>query len=605
MLKTEYFSLISDLKSLYEDERISNNEVLEQWNYLSLKLVSLCIKYGQLTEKSNEENEFYHLLMKCSVALENIEIFKVIIKDELISCVYDAIALLEDEEFLSESGRYLIKSGRTGDLIIYDNKLGEYLTTDDDPLTQARHIAIAIYKEEKNEYNICGCELGYLAYAVYELSGGVATVNIYDKDEEIIEIANQVGMLGYIPDDNINVIIADSYENISDAYIRPWCSAYATESIRHVGFIISDRNILWGDGRYPEKGNPGIGGSEYEALLISRYLAKTYSEIAITIYHINENNTVPDMTRPVLVNSAAQAVSLAKEEGIELLIFLFGPDYSVLQSIHNNKMKSIALLNNYLHYYKQEAIDFLENCEYIVRLICVSEAMYHCYDQDTIQRKMSWINNMWNTCGTRNFDAAHTNIVTYVGGIYPNKGFHILAEAWKKVLVAVPDARLHVIGSGELYAKNLYKMGKYNIAEEKYEDSFIQFLTDDNGNLFPSVIFHGLMGIEKIDIIKQTAVGVVNPSGATETFCISAVEFEAAGVPVVTADVPGIHTTMIDTSTGLLIKRADELADAIIRLLIDKDLNNKMSVSAREFAVSEFSPEKLVLRWFEEITKIF
>ena len=50
----------------------------------------------------------------------------------------------------------------------------------------------------------------------------------------------------------------------------------------------------------------------------------------------------------------------------------------------------------------------------------------------------------------------------------------------------------------------------------------------------PSVHFHGVMGEEKKELIARTSVGVANPSGRTETFGISAIDFSSRGVPVVT-----------------------------------------------------------------------
>jgi hypothetical protein len=63
------------------------------------------------------------------------------------------------------------------------------------------------------------------------------------------------------------------------------------------------------------------------------------------------------------------------------------------------------------------------------------------------------------------------------------------------------------------------------IAEASFEEIFMPDLLDENGSLLPSVNFHGISGAEKREILASAAVGVVNPSGQTETFCISGVEF--------------------------------------------------------------------------------
>lgn len=80
----------------------------------------------------------------------------------------------------------------------------------------------------------------------------------------------------------------------------------------------------------------------------------------------------------------------------------------------------------------------------------------------------------------------------------------MIAKAWKTVLAAVPDAKLNVIGAGNLYDRNS-KLGKYGIAEESYENSFMPYLTEkfeEDGEIkeriLPSVKFWGLMGVEKM-----------------------------------------------------------------------------------------------------------
>ena len=111
------------------------------------------------------------------------------------------------------------------------------------------------------------------------------------------------------------------------------------------------------------------------------------------------------------------------------------------------------------------------------------------------------------------FEKRGTYDVVYIGSLVEAKGFHVLAEAWSKVLKKVPDARLKVIGSGKLYDRN-NSLGRYGIASENYEKRFMPFLTDDKGAIIPSVEFLGTMGTEKYEVIKKAAVGVANPTSS-------------------------------------------------------------------------------------------
>lgn len=181
--------------------------------------------------------------------------------------------------------------------------------------------------------------------------------------------------------------------------------------------------------------------------------------------------------------------------------------------------------------------------------------------------------------------------VTYIGSIVDYKGFHLLAKAWPEVLKKVPDAKLNVIGSGKLYDRNA-KLGKYGIAEESYECQFMPYLTDSNGKILPSVKFWGVLGIEKNDVLKQTKVGIPNPSGISETFCITALEMQAMGCLVTTIDFGGFRNTVY-RKAGLLYKNPKDLARCISDLLKakDNDINGFYDFMGKQFAFEKIAKD--------------
>ena len=191
----------------------------------------------------------------------------------------------------------------------------------------------------------------------------------------------------------------------------------------------------------------------------------------------------------------------------------------------------------------------------------------------------------------------NTPAVTYTGGRYKSKGFHVLASMWKDILREVPGAKLYVIGSGKLYNHHS-QLGPLGVASPEYESMFADYLMSD-GKLLDSVKFLGSMGINKHDIYYMTTVGVANPSAATETFGISALDMEACGVPVVTKAANGMFETVKHNETGLLGKNYDEIKKYIILLLKDRELNIKLGRQAKEFASSTFLPEKIIKQWLK------
>ena len=197
------------------------------------------------------------------------------------------------------------------------------------------------------------------------------------------------------------------------------------------------------------------------------------------------------------------------------------------------------------------------------------------------------------------------NTVVYLGSLVPAKGFHKLARVWPKILQRVPSAELVVIGSGTLYDRSA-RMGEWGVAAEKYEQEFRPHLSDSDGTPHSSVTFMGNMGTDKIPFLQQADVGIANPTGATETFCWSAVEFQASGTPVVSAAEGGLLDTVQDGETGFLIGGDDDLEHAIVRLLEDEFLRKQLGEEASRFVSSKFSYKKICDEWcnlFEQVSK--
>ena len=90
---------------------------------------------------------------------------------------------------------------------------------------------------------------------------------------------------------------------------------------------------------------------------------------------------------------------------------------------------------------------------------------------DDVITKTSYIYNMVDCKKLQIRETKFQKEVTYIGSLIREKGFHVLAKAWKDVLKEVPDAKLNVIGSGKLYNRGS-QLGKYGIADKEYEESW-------------------------------------------------------------------------------------------------------------------------------------
>lgn len=366
----------------------------------------------------------------------------------------------------------------------------------------------------------------------------------------------------------------------------------------NVGIIIEDAGLSDIDFTHINEGNPGVGGTLYEELLLAYTLVHN-SSISVFLYVSNVTNIYLDGVEVICKSELAEILVDAENKALDVLLFCTGKSLKWYETLSQHNVKSIAWAHGFINYYELKKIN---KTTQIKRVVFVGKNMYHSYIADDIIEKSIYIYNMFNPKYSIKRDT-YKHDICYLGALNRYKGFHILAEAWPKVISIVPDAQLYVCGKGNLYNRNS-KLGKYQIAESGYEKSFIKYLIDDSGELIPSVHFLGNVGKEKSELISKMCAGVVNPTAITETFCISAIEINACGVPVCTRGAYGLLDTVIDNQTGLFSNNANELADNLIKLLTDNDLNGRLSKSALE-NVLKFTPDRLIKNWIELFSDVY
>lgn len=150
--------------------------------------------------------------------------------------------------------------------------------------------------------------------------------------------------------------------------------------------------------------------------------------------------------------------------------------------------------------------------------------------------------------------------VVCVARLEPRKGLFVLLEAWPRVRARVPHARLTVVGRG---------------ADEAAVDRFIARLEGVSrvSDLTRSVLD---------DLVARAEVAVC--PAYLEGFGLAAAEAMASGTAVVASDVDGLRSLVEHERTGLLVPAgdADALVEAIVRVLTDDALRDRLSSDGRE-----------------------
>lgn len=353
---------------------------------------------------------------------------------------------------------------------------------------------------------------------------------------------------------------------------------------------------------FPEKGNDGMAGTQYEYALLGKFLCINYPNDEVHMVHCETNKLYPGVKDYVYKN-VDDAFLYFKREKVDIVIYTVGQTdewYRMLENYDYN-IPFVAWDHNHIAY--NELVNLRKSTK-VKRIVCCGKELYDQYIDDEIIYKMTYIFNMIDYNMYPQRDTEVENNVVFLGAITPQKGFHILAKEWKNILKHVPDAQLYVAGSGALYDSNIV-LGKYHIAEEGYEDYFMPYLVDEKGEILESVHFLGIVGNDKKrDLLSKTKVGIVNPSGLTETFCISATEFSSAGVPVATKRGYGLLDTVKDGETGLLSKSDKKFRDNVIRLLSDDDLNARLSKNGKVFIKENFQPEVIIQQWHRMLVDV-
>lgn len=169
----------------------------------------------------------------------------------------------------------------------------------------------------------------------------------------------------------------------------------------------------------------------------------------------------------------------------------------------------------------------------------------------------------------RQINLENRKIVLFVGRLIPRKGVNYLVEAAKQVIKERSDTLFVLVGNGPLRSQLINNV--------------------TSAGLLQNFAFLGDVSEEALPQIYRCADVFAFPS-IQEGQGIVLLEAQASAKPVVAFKVSGITEAVRDKETGLLVTpSANELANAILTLLSDASLREKMGQRGRDFVFSELS----------------
>ena len=341
------------------------------------------------------------------------------------------------------------------------------------------------------------------------------------------------------------------------------------------------------------KGNPGIGGTQYEMFLLA-YLMFTRNkdiDFHLVLTHKQNGFVFPNIH---IIDKFEDIFSFCEVNSVDVAIMRENKRYNLIKEL--TKTKVIFWVHNFISYPVVHQIGLEDN---IKRVIFVSKQHYDFYLEYNLNKKANYIFNTLSFPQSLPRQAEKQNNVVFTGNIVPIKRLHLVTKIWPYIHKKVPDSKLLVIGTGANAHRDV-ELGPRKLASAEYERKIFKPL--EKHKLVDSVEFLGIRGIDKNEIIQTAKVGV-SPN-KDETFCLSAAEYILNGVPVVGVSRGGINDVVLHKQTGFLHRSLRSIKKDIVRILKNKK-SIVISKESIEDMKSKFSYDSFYDAWIQNIKEVY
>jgi glycosyltransferase involved in cell wall biosynthesis len=187
----------------------------------------------------------------------------------------------------------------------------------------------------------------------------------------------------------------------------------------------------------------------------------------------------------------------------------------------------------------------------------------------------------------------------------PDRGLDILLKIWPSIKAAVPQAHLHIYCGKDL--------GMLTDHDKKRAESLYQQINME-GVTLEGTFKHQDLALELLrsSLFLYPSHAVPAAAFYAETSCISALEAQAAGVPVISSRRGAMSETIINGGTGILIEGnpfsrsyQDKFVKETVRLLLDQNRLNQMRAEAIRHTHPYYYWATIAGEWDKKIRGMF
>ncbi|MBI4451923.1 glycosyltransferase family 4 protein [Candidatus Woesearchaeota archaeon] len=280
-----------------------------------------------------------------------------------------------------------------------------------------------------------------------------------------------------------------------------------------------------------------------------------------------------------LIPQGIFAAFLKKELGIPLIATIHGSDLFPLKNRFFRSMQRFALENCEYCTVNSEATknELLKRFpEFKSKVLVIPMGVdTKLFSKNNVKSKFNHYKNK--------------KIILFAGRLNEQKGVEHLIKAMKLVNYKIKNALLLIIGDGN-YKKELQKIADSN---EVKNIKFLRAVKQDD-----LVDYYNLADVFVLPSVTSRI--------GTEGQGLVLLEAMSCGTPVIGSETGGIKFLINNNENGLLVKERneDELANAIIRILSDSKLSQKLSRNGVQFVKDNYSWETIAKKFDKLYSKI-